>query len=80
MAQVRVYATTYKRGDAADNMTHDLGWFPAAPVAGQTLHYGTTKNEDDTLPWLIDRVSWCLGTKHFGSPGHWHIEIAMSAR
>ncbi|QHB37787.1 hypothetical protein I5G63_gp046 [Mycobacterium phage Imvubu] len=79
MGTVRVYATTYRRGDAADNQTHDLGRFPAAPAVGQVIHYSTTGNDDDSLAWHVDRVSWCEGTTSFGTPGEWHLEIALGA-
>lgn len=78
--QVRVYATTYRHGDPADNKTHDLGWFPCAPWQGQTLHYSTTGDEDDSRAWVVDRVSWCPGTESFGTVGQWHVEIALGAR
>lgn len=80
MAQVRVYATTYRAGDPADNRTHDLGWFPAAPEVGQTLHYSTTDDEDDSLAWRVNNVAWCPGTASFGAVGHWHLEIALGTR
>lgn len=44
------------------------------------LHYSTTGQDDDSLAWRVDRVSWCEGTEHFGTVGEWHLEIALGAR
>lgn len=77
MAMVRVYATTYRAGDPADNKTHDLGWLPVAPRVGETMHYSTTGNEDDSIAWHVSAVSWSQGSEHFGAVGFWHLEITL---
>jgi hypothetical protein len=41
------------------------------------VHYSTTDDEDDSIAWRVRHVSWTQGSEHFGSPGHWHVEIAL---